>query len=420
MKITFKANGTPAQLAFWRSPSKRKLLLGGVGSGKTYAGCFEMVSRLANECRPGAMACVVAPTYKMLRDATMRTFMSILPGDIIKQYNRSNASIELVTGQTIIFRSADKGGEKLRGLTLAMAWIDEAAQVERLVFDILSARLRAIKAPRSIICTTTPRGFNWVHDLWVRHPGKGFEMFHAPTSTNTYLSSDYLENLKLLYTSEFAQQELEGAFINPQGALFKRDWFNIVSHAPPGLQWFRYVDLAFSQKRSADYTASLRAAMDISGNVYYAAGYHGRWDWPTARRRIKKQALKEPRVVLGIESVGAQLGPAQDILSLPELASHEIKFISPKRDKITRASALAARAEQGKVFIVDGKHQSGARRQGVPSWSKSFLDELCLFPDGAHDDWVDAATGALLMVAKAPSEVAVPATKPIFNNVQSW
>ncbi len=50
--------------------------------------------------------------------------------------------------------------------------------------------------------------------------------------------------------------------------------------------------------------------------------------------------------------------------------------------KETRAMALASQAEAGNVKLVRGE------------WNEAFLAELENFPQGSHDDQVDAAAGA--------------------------
>ena len=57
--------------------------------------------------------------------------------------------------------------------------------------------------------------------------------------------------------------------------------------------------------------------------------------------------------------------------------------------KETRAHPLSTAAEEGKVDIERGP------------WNQEFLDELCAFPTGRHDDIVDAAADAFNYVALA-------------------
>jgi len=48
----------------------------------------------------------------------------------------------------------------------------------------------------------------------------------------------------------------------------------------------------------------------------------------------------------------------------------------------------AARAEAGKVALVAGQ------------WVKEFIDEVVAFPSAPHDDYVDAASGAIAMISR--------------------
>jgi predicted phage terminase large subunit-like protein len=54
--------------------------------------------------------------------------------------------------------------------------------------------------------------------------------------------------------------------------------------------------------------------------------------------------------------------------------------VHPDRDKVTRARTLAARMEAGKVFFLRGA-------PGV----EMLKGQLTAFPNGEHDDLVDAA-----------------------------
>ena len=55
----------------------------------------------------------------------------------------------------------------------------------------------------------------------------------------------------------------------------------------------------------------------------------------------------------------------------------------PRGNKIVRAEPVAARAEAGDLHLV------------AAPWNNAFLDEAEIFPDGPHDDQIDALSGAL-------------------------
>ncbi|WP_305065024.1 hypothetical protein [Methanococcoides sp.] len=76
--------------------------------------------------KAGSLGVIIAPIFPMLGDATMRTFFSICPPEIISSWNKSTYTLKLVNGSEILFRSADKP-DRLRGPTITWFWMDEAA-----------------------------------------------------------------------------------------------------------------------------------------------------------------------------------------------------------------------------------------------------------------------------------------------------
>ena len=58
----------PAQKAFLDSDATFRAFCGGIGSGKTWAGAYDLIRR----AKPGRLYLVIAPTYAMLSDATFR------------------------------------------------------------------------------------------------------------------------------------------------------------------------------------------------------------------------------------------------------------------------------------------------------------------------------------------------------------
>lgn len=64
------------------------------------------------------------------------------------------------------------------------------------------------------------------------------------------------------------------------------------------------------------------------------------------------------------------------------LAGWDVKAAPETGSKEVRATPLAAQAEAGNVKLVRGP------------WNEAFLEELCMFPSGKHDDQVDGSSGA--------------------------
>ena len=58
--------------------------------------------------------------------------------------------------------------------------------------------------------------------------------------------------------------------------------------------------------------------------------------------------------------------------------------------KVGRAKPISAAFEQGKILLQHGV------------WNRDFMNELTSFPDGQHDDIVDATSGAFKKLQSLP------------------
>ncbi|HQZ97066.1 MAG TPA: phage terminase large subunit [Pyrinomonadaceae bacterium] len=174
-----------------------------------------------------------------------------------------------------------------------------------------------------------------------------------------------------------------------EGGRFKRAWFkNIVDKAPDGLRWKRGYDLAISTKTSADYTASFRCAFDKQGNLYIADGFRARIEYPEQRRFIVERMKFEANTEHGVEAAAHGKAVVQELRRDRELWRYAFRAVYVTADKLTRALAWLNLAEEGKVILVRG------------AWNDEFVDEICRFPNGRHDDQIDAVSIAVNMLGR--------------------
>ncbi len=170
----------------------------------------------------------------------------------------------------------------------------------------------------------------------------------------------------------------------PEGGLIKRDWIKIVKHAPVLRRWVRFWDLAATSKTHGDYTAGAKVGVDEEGNLYIADIVRFREEWPEARRRILRYVeMDGPNTWVGIEKQGMQTIAIQDLRKAERSLRVPLLAVRPDADKYTRAAAWAARAEAGRLYVVDGH------------WVEAFINECLVFPYGEHDDQIDAVSGAV-------------------------
>jgi len=330
---------------------------------------------------------VVAPTFRMLSDSTLACFLELTrSGGVLRGFNKADMTAELVNGTRVLFRSADEP-DRLRGVNLGWFFLDEGALCTQETWLILLARLR--EAPgRAWVCTT-PRGFDWLFETFVNCGSPDYAVIRSSTRDNPFLPANFVSRLESQYSRQWQRQELEGEFCELQGSIFKRQWFQIVEHAPEGLRWSRYWDLAASTKTAADYSASAAVALDkTTGDVFIRDVIRLKEEWPNVRRVIINTALTERGTEVGVESAVHGLAGFQELQRERDLVSTSIKSIRVDKDKVSRALPVASRAEAGKVKLVRG------------NWINDFIDEATSFPQGAHDDQIDAVSGAFQMIAK--------------------
>jgi predicted phage terminase large subunit-like protein len=195
-----------------------------------------------------------------------------------------------------------------------------------------------------------------------------------------------------------------------EGALFKRNWFRIVEATPTDLKWVRYYDLAYSQKQQADNTATIAGALGSDGTLYLRRGRAGKLESPDQRKLVKAIMLDERETRHGIEKA-IHGGPlVQDLMRDPELAGISFAAVDIAMNQADRkfvlARPVADRAEMGKVaFVRESVNDDG--------WIEEWINEMCAFPYGLHDDRVDAVSGVNGMIGQGDGKKTRTATATV-------
>ncbi len=214
-KIEYTA--LPSQERFHQCTDRFKGFSGPIGSGKSQALCQEAIK--LSYLNPGRVGLIGAPTYPMLRDATLTSFLEILiSNDIPFEYNKAENILLLEdTRSRILFRAVDDF-ERLRGTNLAWFGVDELTYCPEESWLRLEGRLRDPKASR--LCgyaVWTPKGFDWVYRRFISDPVEGYKAVLASPKENYHLLRaipDFYERLKQSYDERFYQQEVLGAYLN--------------------------------------------------------------------------------------------------------------------------------------------------------------------------------------------------------------
>ncbi len=361
----------PAQTAFWNSRARHRLFVGGIGSGKTLAGCLEILRQPS-----GTFGTVIAPTYPMLRDATLLTFFEKF-GQAVESHNKSEGVTVLRNGTTVFWRSADKP-DSLRGPNLNWFYLDEADYMDGATWDVMLGRIR--RDPTACWLTTSPNGdTNWVYERFYRKWTEGnpeYFVAQAKTRDNVHLPPEYVRTLEETYTSEFARQELEGEFIGPMGRIMRKEWLQYALLPEDDISYVIGVDLAVGMKSNADDRAIV--VVGKRGTTYYVADVvFGKWSFNETKDKIKQTAYNWNAVRVCVENVAYQEVMVQQLRAETML---NIQGVNPRgRNKLTRFLPIAGKYEHGYIKHVNN----------VPL---EFTEQLLMFDgkDGKPDDMVDA------------------------------
>lgn len=253
------------------------------------------------------------------------------------------------------------------------------------VFDV-PLRMRSATNPGST-------GHEWVRDRFVNLVTRKEDAVFIPASLADNPSLDYeayRENLMHLSPVE-RERLLNGDWdVTEDGSMFERHWFKMLrSPTPPvSRNVVRFWDNAASAG-TGDWTVGVKMIHTDDGKWVIEDVVRGQWS-TLQKQQIMAQtaALDGVHVAIRTEQEPGSAGvDVVDNLRRNVLAGYDFDGIRSSGDKETRAAPFASQAEAGNVYLMEGK------------WNKDYLDEATQFPVGAHDDQIDASSGALSYLA---------------------
>lgn len=178
------------------------------------------------------------------------------------------------------------------------------------------------------------------------------------------------------------------------GMIFKRDWWRIEDAAPVMARVVRYWDRASSdvtnKNKDPDWTAGLKLGKDKHGGWWVMDVRRLRGTPATVEAAIESTARADGAgVECWLEHDPGQAGKAEAshyLRHFPHLGIHFNPV--PRVGKVERAQLVSPQVEHGNCKLVRGE------------WNDAFIAECDAFPQGTHDDSVDALSGAYGVMAK--------------------
>lgn len=175
-----------------------------------------------------------------------------------------------------------------------------------------------------------------------------------------------------------------------EGGMFKRAWFEVVPEAPRKFDTLiRAWDLAATDG-DGDFTAGV--LMGTRGDrVWILDAVRGQWAAGKRDDNMSLVAMHDDQEYAGAVDIWFPQDPAAagkhsaQVMRV-NLSGYSARYETvDRKNKTLRADPFASRCWAGeksgdKVKLLRGP------------WNRTFLDELCMFPNGAHDDQVDAVS----------------------------
>jgi predicted phage terminase large subunit-like protein len=174
------------------------------------------------------------------------------------------------------------------------------------------------------------------------------------------------------------------------GLYFKREWCAVVDQVPADLDVVRYWDLAATEKtefNDPDWTVGIKLGRDKDGGYWLLDMVRRRENPGDVERLLLDTATQDGKLVrIGFGKDPGQAGKSQALHLVRAFSGFTVAPSPESGDKLTRFGPFSSQCRAGNVKILQGP------------WNEDLFRILEGFPDLAHDDEVDACSGALEML----------------------
>lgn len=431
---------TGPQERFLSTPADIAIYGGAAGGGKTFALLMEPLRHVT--CNPDFSAVIFRKNAVQVRN----------PGGL---WDESLKMYGLTAGrpvQTFLEWTWTKGGkvkfshldsEKAvldwQGAQITLICFDELTHFSREQFFYLLSRNRSMCGVEPYVrCTTNPDSDSWVAEfiswwidqetgypiaeragvlryfirvnnslIWADSKQELMDQYgkeNLPKSVTFIPASvldnkallevnpEYISNLNALPIVERARL-LEGNWkIRPAaGLFFQRSWCEVVDAVPADLNTVRYWDLAATEKTESndpDFTVGLKMGKEPETGIFYVLD--------VVRFRLSPHKTEEawkntasidgPSVRIGFPQDPGQAGKTQASYITRQLSGYTVQTKSERGDKLTRFGPFSSQCQAGNVKFLRAH------------WNDAVFSSLEGFPEAAHDDDADAASGAFAVL----------------------
>jgi predicted phage terminase large subunit-like protein len=220
-----------------------------------------------------------------------------------------------------------------------------------------------------------------------------------------FWSYDELSKLRVELPLSKWQAQYQQDPTSEEGALIKREWWNVWEHdRPPPCEFIiQSWDTAFTKNERSDYSACTTWGVFYKDenphdpNIILLDALKERMEFPELKGRAYEMYTEwQPDAFI----VEAKASGAPLIFELRRMGIPVQEF-TPTRgnDKISRVNSISDLFASGKVWAPRKR------------WAEEVIEELAAFPNSDHDDLVDSTTQALLRFRRG-GFIPLPSDEP--------
>jgi predicted phage terminase large subunit-like protein len=244
-----------------------------------------------------------------------------------------------------------------------------------------------------------------------REPGEFMQSARTNERTGKTRTPEEWEQIKVQAGSRVWNALYQGRPAPVEGDMFKREQWGSYSNPqwldmPDGSRWLTHYDdlliswdMAFKDTEGSDFVVG-QVWMRRGADIYLLDQVRDRMDFVTTCARFRELAARWPQATLKLVEDKAN-GTA--VINALRRIVQGIVPDEPQGSKVARASAVTPLVEARNVHLPAPE---------LCPWVADFIEEAAAFPNGAHDDQVDAMSQALNRLILAPLREDETRTEP--------
>jgi predicted phage terminase large subunit-like protein len=214
----------------------------------------------------------------------------------------------------------------------------------------------------------------------------------------------------------------------PEGKELLREWFILVESAELPRQAELAItswDTKLKDREAGDYVVG-QCWWRVAGGYFLMDQLRGQYDHATTANAIALMQVRHPEVRTHyVEAAGsapevlAELRKAQEGYVVSDTMAQRLAMTPAEREAVQALRrrgmpglqtnpAKGDKAVRARAYIAPNAEPGHVRMPADAAWVPTLLDEVAEFPDGLHDDQVDAMSQALQKLARGGATATAP------------